>query len=235
MNRSLYLLGLLAMAGLSSTPALGAKLPQFSTNGIRPVSNFFLCQSSHSGKTQAYSCRDYRQGDQRFRAYYRGGTAPKAVATLDTRGRITGLQVAEQANDKPTAFPVRPPRGVPATAKFQGSGVCLNDNDKNVPCGIFVDKSARVPVIARYMVFYDAKGSGVTTFDREEAGPNRDAIPAELAYQIGVRLMASDCCRVEGLRYLKAALSLFPDSMVYRKTYERYRVELAASPSNPGA
>lgn len=228
MNKSLSFLGLLVMTGFAGSPVLAAKPPQFPGNGMRPVSSFFLCQSSHSGTAQAYSCRNYRKGDRRFRAYYRGGTVPKAVAMLDPSGHITGLQVAENAGDNGIAFPVRPPRGIPATAKFQGSGVCINDDDKNIPCGVFIDRSARVPVIARYMVFYDANGSGATVFDRQEAGPNRDAIPAELAYQIGVRLMASDCCRTEGLGYLKAALSLFPDSGVYRKTYERYRVELAA-------
>jgi hypothetical protein len=140
-----------------------------------------------------------------------------------------------QPGEELVAFPVRPPKVIPATAKFQGSGVCLDDHDKNVPCGIFVDKPARVPEITRYMVYYDAAGDGIVQLEKQVAGPNRDAIPAELAYQIGVRLMNSDCCRAEGLGYLELALSLFPDSRVYRKTFEHYRVELAASPSKTGA
>jgi hypothetical protein len=234
MNKTLSVLGILAIVGLGSSPAWAAKLPPFSKNGIQPTSNFFLCQSDHSGKTLTYSCRDYRQGEQKIRAFYKGGTIPKAVATLDANGRVTAIQLPDQSNDKPVALPVRPPSVIPATSKFQGSGVCLDEHDKNVPCGIFIDKPARMPEITRYMVYYDAKGDGVVQLDKQAAGPNRDAIPAELAYQIGVRLMDSDCCRTEGLGYLKLALSLFPDSGVYRKTYERYRVELASSPVNKG-
>lgn len=234
MNKTLRILGMVAIAGLGNNPAWAAKLPPFAKNGIQVTSNFFLCHSDHTGKKLTYSCRDYRQDKQQIRAYYRGGTIPKAVATLDANGQVTAIQFADQPNDKLVALPVPPPSIIPATAKFQGSGVCLDEQDKNVPCGIFVDKRARTTEITRYMVYYDANGEGVVQVDKQAAGPNRDAIPAELAYQIGVRLMDSDCCRAEGLGYLKLALSLFPDSGVYRKTYEHYRVELAASLVNKG-
>jgi len=224
MNKTLSVLGILAMAGLGSNQAWGAKFPPVAGNGIQPSSNFFLCQSDHTGQTQIYSCHDYRRGNQRLRAYFNGGTIPRAVAMLDAEGHVSAIQLPGQLAD----IPVRAPRQIPATAKFQGSGVCLDEHDRNVPCGIFVNKPARMPEITRYLVYYDAGGDGVIQFEKQVAGPNRDAIPAELAYQIGVRLMDSDCCRAEGLGYLKLALSLFPDSRVYRKTFDRYRVELAA-------
>ena len=234
MNKSLRILGVLLIAGLGNNLAWGAKFPHGANSGARPASNFFLCQSNHTGETQTYSCRDYREGKQKFRAYFQGGATPRAVATLNANGQVSEVQLLDQPGDELIVLPAKPPRDIPATAKFQGSGVCLDDHDKDVPCGVFIDKAARTPQIARYMVFYDAAGAGVVQFDKQEAGPNRDAIPAELAYQIGKRLMDSDCCRTEGLSYLKMALSLFPDSRIYRKTYERYRVELAASPANAG-
>jgi len=234
MNKTLRILGVLVIAGLGNNLAWGAKLPPGSNDGVQPASNFFLCQSAYTGEPQTYSCRDYRAGKRKFRAYFQGGTTPRAIATLDANGLTTEVRLLNQPGDEFVALPVTPPKDIPATAKFQGSGVCLDDHDKNVPCGVFIDKAARTPQIARYMVFYDAAGAGVVQFDKQEAGPNRDAIPAELAYQIGVRLMSSDCCHEEGLGYLKMALSLFPDSRIYRNTYEHYRVELAASPGNAG-
>ena len=234
MNKTLRTLGVLAIAGLGTNLAWGAKTPYGSKNRVQPASNFFLCQSNHTGKPQIYSCRDYREGKQKIRAYFQGGATPRAVATLDANGQVDELKLPDQPGDEFVVIPVKPPKNIPATAKFQGSGVCLDDHDKDVPCGVFIDRAARTPQITRYMVYYDAAGAGVSQFDKQEAGPNRDAIPAELAYQIGKRLMNSDCCRAEGLGYLKMALSLFPDSRVYRKTYEHYRVELAASPGNAG-
>jgi len=231
MNKPSRLLGILVITWLGINPAWAAKLPPLTNGMILPTTNFFLCESSHTGEPQIYSCRDYREDGQRFRVYFKGGAAPKAVANLDPNGRVTAIHLSNQPGTHLVTFPVRPPKAIPATAKFQGLGVCLDEHDSNVPCGIFVDKPARMPEITRYLVYYDAGGNGMVQVDKQAAGPNRDAIPAELAYQIGVRLMDSDCCRSEGLGYLKLALSLFPDSRVYRRTYERYRVEVASSSS----
>jgi len=219
MNKSFFIAPLMVIAGFAAGPSM-ASGPLTDAKPVPSLErDFFLCQSSHTGNPVTYSCRDYRVGNNIRRFYFNGGTIPMAVATIGSPG--SQLQSLEKTNVAMN-YPVQPPSGIPSGAQFMGSGVCIDDLDRNVPCGVFTHKPARFPKTMRYLVFYDANGRGVTRIDRQNAGPNPDAIPAELAYQIGLGLVESDCCRHDGLGYLKMALSLFPDSTEYRQAYERY-------------
>jgi len=216
MSRSLFIVPLMAVAGFAANPSIASG----PTAGL--AKDFFLCQSRHSGHPVTYSCRDYRIGNTIQRFYFHGGATPKAVATIVDRD----VQSMETANTR-LDYPVIPPKGIPASAQFMGSGICIDNRDRDVPCSVFAHKPARFPNTVRYMVFYDAAGKGAVRIDRQNAGPNPDAIPAELAYQIGLSLVQADCCRRDGLGYLKMALSLFPDFDVCRDTYNRYSNKLA--------
>lgn len=224
MKRSLFIVPLMAAAGFAANTSMAAGPVASLTK------DFFLCESSHTGQPITYSCRDYRVGDKIQRFYFHGGATPKAVATIVGQG----VQSMETVNTR-LEYPVRPPKGIPVGAQFMGSGICIDNRDRDVPCGVFAHKPARFPKTVRYMVFYDVAGKGAVRVDRQTAGPNPDAIPAELAYQIGLGLVQADCCRRDGLGYLKMALSLFPDFDVYRDTYNRYSNKLAVIDSaTPG-
>lgn len=195
--------------------------------------DFFLCQSDHTGTNEVYSCREYRQDQQLVRFYFKGGNTPRAKATIRVTSNDVPVQVLQKPAEPLPPLAVLPPKGVPRAAEFIGSGVCLDSKDQSVPCGIFAHKPARFPKKFRYMVFYDANGKGATTIERQEAGPNPDAIPAELAYRIGKRLVESDCCQADGLGYLRYAMSLFPNFGVYRDAYVQYRRHLAVANTRP--
>ena len=69
--------------------------------------------------------------------------------------------------------------------------------------------------------------NGRSFIDVEDAGANKDAMVAELAYQIGTSLWQTECCHEQALQYLAYALQLFPRSITYRHAYQRSRAVLA--------
>lgn len=185
--------------------------------------DFFLCTSDHSGKKQTYSCRDYTENDVSYRLFFRGGSKPKAAARVDGRMPNEIYRHYDISKLQLPVYQVAPPEGLPAGSRFIGSGVCRNEQNEPLPCGVFEHAPARDPYTYRYMVFYHDLGGGPVKIGKYIAGPNDNAIPAEFAYQTGLGLVQSSCCAAEGLAYLAYAHELFPDSREYRQAYERYQ------------
>lgn len=177
-----------------------------------------LCSSSYNGIAEQYSCQDYKTVDTRYRVLYKSGLIPKAIVTLDNFGRENPVWSTIFA-DKPIRCPLLPPAGVSIYAKHMGVGVCVDDNDKPVPCSVYQHAEARDTESYRYMVFYSPDGEGAQIVDQQYAGNNRDAMVAEIAYQIGVQLMNTECCSERAIHYLEYAFKLFPQTPDYRAAY----------------
>jgi len=124
------------------------------------------------------------------------------------------------------------PAGVPRLATYRGTGVCTDAQERQVPCSVFEHAAARDPHEMRYMVFYHPDGSDPSTVDAQVAGENEDALLAELAFQLGLGLINTGCCRAQAEAYLKYAHELFPDAPVYGAVY---RAALADAPAGSTA
>ena len=98
---------------------------------------------------------------------------------------------------------------------------------KSIPCAAFRHKVPRIENITDYMVYYSAKGTGPENISPVYVGRNSDAMPAELAYQIGLNLLKTKCCQQSALKYIEHAYQLFSDSPLYRTTYQKFRLQLA--------
>lgn len=185
-----------------------------------------ICQSAFNGKQANYSCQDYRSGDNRYRILYKGGRTPKAVLALNADGSEQLLS-SPLFGDQTLNCPLNAPAGVPKHAMHRGIGVCRDENDKPVACSIFQYAAARETVTHSYMVYYPGTEQKKIRVEVEEAGANKDAMVAELAFQLGMSLWKTDCCHAQAVQYLAYAYHLFPRSETYRHAYQRGRAVLA--------
>jgi hypothetical protein len=69
-------------------------------------------------------------------------------------------------------------------------------------------------------VYYAPDGTGVRNVDVIVAGRNERVIEAELAFQMGIQLLDSSCCRDQAQAYLAHAHGIFPDDHTYRVAYQ---------------
>jgi hypothetical protein len=72
------------------------------------------------------------------------------------------------------------------------------------------------------LVFYktDNKGDEKITIQTMSIQSNKDAMSAELAYQIGISLSKTECCAEQAIEYLAYAYKLFPHADLYREAYQ---------------
>ena len=109
------------------------------------VTDFHLCESSHTGKRELYSCRDYRQDSILYRAYYKGGRTPKALATVAQESGWVKLNRIEPMGRKHMNCDISPPEGIPQDVIYLGSGVCEDRQEQPVPCSLYKQAAARQP------------------------------------------------------------------------------------------
>lgn len=192
-----------------------------------PLGQPKLCQSSYNGSSQQYSCQDYQANEQTYRIIYLGGLVPKAILYLDAQNK-EHLEWSPTFGDQNLVWSLPVPKGVPTEAVHYGTGVCQDEYGKKIPCSVYEHRVARKAEYHRYMVFYAPDGSGPTHVDEQVAGENKNAMLAEIAYQIGLSLLDTDCCSEQAMAYLELAYSLFPNAMVYQKAYEHAKSVLAA-------
>lgn len=183
-----------------------------------------ICQARLADKTRLYSCQDYRSGPSHYRVLYRGGNTPQAVLSLRPDGKMT---ILASRTTQHLSCPLPAPSGIPRHAQHQGLGICTDPQDRPVACSIFTYAAARETQTHAYMVYYPRHAQEILRIEEETAGTNHDAMVAELAYQIGMRLTQSHCCHAQALAYLAYARSLFPQSEIYRHAYQRGRALLA--------
>ena len=192
-----------------------------------------VCQSSYNGMNNQYSCQDYRSGELQYRVLYKGGLHPKAVLQLNSDSSFHLLSAPLFGNPK-LHCPLRPPAGIPEYAIHRGTGICYDDDDRQVACSVFEYAPARQTVRQRYMTFYGADERQPVSIDAHVAGSNEDAMVAEIAFQIGMNLWDSECCAEQAVEYLAYAYQLFPRTEAYLKAYRHSRATLAIQELSSG-
>lgn len=221
------LAGLLVLKGVDSAPLDSARHCE---RPIGPESTLvrdsWLCQSSHTGHRGVFSCREYETNGTRYRAYFRGGTTPKAVARIEQGTAGEYLEWLEYPNGSGPLCETKPPTAIPKTSHHIGSGVCEGSAGQPLPCSIFEDHPPGQTTIVHYMVFYDKDGKGPQIIEPITIGLNFGAMAAELAYQIGTELANTACCPTKALDYLAYALEEYPDYDTYRNEYEWQRLDI---------
>lgn len=184
-----------------------------------------ICTSSFSGQSESYSCQDYRSGENHYRVLYKGGRTAKAVQEIKANGSEVILS-SPLRGDQKLDCPLKAPTGVPKYATHRGIGICRDEDSKVVACSIFEYAAARETLAHNYMVFYPNGTQHKIHVDVENAGNNDHAMEAELAFQIGLSLMGTQCCHERAVKYLAYAYRLFPRSETYRHAYQRSRATL---------
>jgi len=221
---------LLGLAGVCLATQAGATSNQcldYFPDNVTSASDVRVCSSSFSGDTRNYICRDYVAGDVNYRVLYNGGLTPKAILKFDEKNHLH-LVWSPASSDQDLNCPLAPPEGIPFHAKHRGIGVCHDDDNEPVPCSVYEHAAPRHSQVYRYFAIHDANGEAPAEVDKLVAGNNVNAVEAELSFQIGMSLLATDCCREQGLEYLKHAYELFPYADTYRIEYYRKKGQLAA-------
>ena len=188
------------------------------SNGARPVDQVKLCHSSFTGIKTQYSCQDYQEGKTVFRVLYKGGLEPKAIIKLD-KHQAEHLVWSPSFGDHRMRCPLPAPASVPKFARHRGLGICTDDHNANIPCSVYENNRARESRTWRYLVFYQADGESTQIAHRMAIADNRDAMVAELAYQMGLSLLETSCCSDKAAAYLEHAHRLFPRASAYRLGY----------------
>jgi hypothetical protein len=220
---------LLALLGpLSVARAGGNDCPALLPADAKLLSEFRLCGAGAGTSVELSACRDYTAGDSLFTVEFRGGVVPVALrqravgAAQDDEAPVTQT---EGNGDKRGCDPT-PPKDVSQGATYRGTGVCHDEHERPLPCSVYEGANARQGMATRYFVYYEPDGSGVRQVDALPAGPNHQAFEAEMAFQLGQALGATECCREEARGYVAHAAGLFPADSIYRSTLNA----LAAAP-----
>lgn len=191
-----------------------------------PEDSFKICQSSHSGENEVYACQTFTTVNGRYRVLFKGGRHPRAITRINEKGDTSQILWLDtkQTNQPVCDFP--PPIEVPAETTFIGAGVCIDETGQPVPCSVFRHNGARTKTVYDYLIYYKPDGTGPDYTTLVYVGENRNAMSAELAYQIGLGLLKTRCCRQSGLEYIKHAYELFPNSTAYRTSYLYFKQQL---------
>lgn len=197
------------------------------------VDSFQLCHSDHGGNNELYACQNFASPDGHYRVFFKGGRFPKAIAMIAENGEVNKMLWSEAKQvDRPVCnFP--PPKQIPATTKFIGAGVCENNAGQSIPCTAFRNKAPRLKTITDHMVYYNKDGTGPEYTSTINISVNHDAVPAELAFQIGLNLIKTQCCQQRGLQYIKHAYQLYPSSALYRTAYQHFRQQTSSGVQLP--
>ena len=204
-----------------------ARCSAYIPNEAKAVDSFQLCTSNQNGKNEYYACQDFMVQSERFRVYFKGGRYPRIIAQVKKNGHAEKILWPDKIKNTQPVCNIPPPSRISSGSKFVGAGICIDDDNKSTVCAVFRNKIPRRKTVLEHMVFYKADGSGVKHATLVHTGINNDAMPAEFAYQIGLNLLKTDCCQQRGLEYIEQAYQLFPDSTLYRTTYQLFRKRLS--------
>ena len=230
----IYRISIVCIASVVPIAATGIELSQISnkttcsyflpTDAIS-TSSFKLCQSDHSGNNELYACQNFTSADGNYRIFFKGGRSPKAITKVTNNGDVKEILWSENMSVNQPVCDLHPSTHIPVTTKFMGAGICKDKNNLSVPCTVFRHKVARLKNITDYMVFYNTNGAGPKYTSTIYMGENQDAMPAELSYQIGLSLLKTGCCQQRALKYIKYAIQMFPDSILYSKSYYHFKTQ----------
>lgn len=189
--------------------------------------NFSLCELNENSENDLYACQTFNSSKGKFRVYFQGGRFPKAISRVAVNGKNIAIQRIQLNQQPQYVCNLAPPIQVPTTAIFVGAGICDNSVNQKVPCSVFRNKAPRLKNISDYLVFYDQLNKNSERVSLIPVQHNDDAVPAEMAYQIGLNLINTSCCRQKGMKYIELAMNLFPESEIYRATYQQLKHQTA--------
>lgn len=217
------------LASIMLSPGANAACPGVLPADATAASSLYLCKSNQAGTTEHYACQDFTSASGNYRVKFKGGSRPRIVSKFDPQeGREQQIWPAGQkAVNTNCQLPLN--QQVPATSRFHGAGICMDENDKSVPCAVFRHKSHRRETFTDYLTLYRTDGTGARKTEAVYSGYNKDAMPAELAYQIGVSLLNTGCCQTQGLEYIRQAYLLFPTSSLYSQAYQQFKSQLSTT------
>lgn len=180
-----------------------------------------LCKAEKGDQAEIYSCIDLKSTSGRYRLMFKGGQIPALIshAKKDNSSSILWSKKTSQQQvicDLPVAD------RIPEESLFKGAGVCSGESGETLPCLVYRYKGSRQTTIIDYMIIYNVDGSKVHGIVPVYIGSNNEAMTAELAYQMGLSLIGTECCSERGKRYIEYAYQLFPRSAVYLKTYQQF-------------
>jgi hypothetical protein len=216
--RNLCVAGVLLTTAMGAAPVLAGQgknqaiCSNFLPADARPVASLRLCRFGLDGQTAIYACQDFRSGGERYRVMFKGSHHPQAITMLTADGEVSKVIWSRTKNSKQPVCSLTPPPQAPATNQFVSAGVCADDDGQSVPCAVFRRKAPRAQLITDYLVFYRTDGSGPHHAIPMYVDTDPDALPAELALQIGQRLMKKPCCQHRGRQYLQYASQLNPEA-----------------------
>lgn len=220
---AMFLFGVIVSFPLlhSGSTALARECFQYLPIAAVPVGDLGLCEATLNGETETFSCRKYRDEQRTYTVLFKGGRSPCAIYAEkhDNSQKQRRWVWKRQEVEGWPACDLERPAGVPAEARFMGTGVCIDDSGELTPCAMFEHEAARCSEIRRYLVFYDRDGAGPVRVTTKTAGINHKAMVAELAYQLGMDLLDAECCPERAEDYLAYAYQLFPEAEDYREGY----------------
>jgi len=191
--------------------------------------SFYICKATLGGKTSLYACHNFISRYGYYRVFFKSGRFPKAIIKTSKSGKTIRVLWSDLNNtDKAATRPeynFQPPKTVPASSRFIGAGICKDEQDINTPCSAFRFNAARNREIKDYLILYKKDGSGPDSHTSIQLGPNHHAMPAEMAYQIGLNLLDTVCCQERAGQYLDYAASLFPESLLYQKAALQHQLK----------
>jgi hypothetical protein len=178
---------------------------------------------------QVSVCQLYGNERQQFVLIFRGGKLPLKVVEQTDAIESSPAQSPDVAGQ---CEPARP-SGVPAAAKFLGTGVCSDDNGQPLPCQAFEHAGARQRDVLLYLAQFQGDGGGLQRLDVIPIALNEHAGEAVLAHALGLALAERSCCAERAQAYLARAAALFPDDEQYRVALIRHQARSDVGRSSP--
>lgn len=189
--------------------------------------SFYLCKSRLGGKNSLYACQNFISRYGYYRVLFKSGRSPKAITKISKSGKVLKVLWSERNSASQPKYNFRAPKLIPDSSRFIGAGICKNEQDQDVPCSAFRFSSPRNIEVKDYLVLYKKDGTGPDSLNSIRLEPNHDAMPAEMAYQIGLNLLDTLCCNDRAGQYLDYAASLFPESILYQKAVQQYQSKVS--------
>jgi len=187
--------------------------------------SFFICNSNLGGKTSRYACQDFISRYGYYRVFFKSGRFPKAITKISKSGKIIRVLWSELNSAERPEYNFKPPKVIPVSSRFIGAGICRNEQGIQVPCSAFRFSAARNIDVKDYLVLYKTDGTGPDSHTSIALEPNHNAMPAEMAYQIGLNLLDTVCCQERAGQYLEYAATLFPESVLYQKAVKQHHLK----------
>ena len=192
--KALQLISMLVLFLLART-CLSIECPDILPANGQMLGDLKVCEFEHHGKYQDFACQDVVSKNKQYRILFKGGQTPVAVLQLGFIENLDMIIWSVDGAGKQQTCSIPIPEELPETASFMGAGICETEDNRSIPCSVFRHKASRQQVIPDYLVIYDEAGNGPRHSSVIHVDKNRDAVPAEFAYQIGLELIKSKCCK----------------------------------------